>query len=185
MITAINESKTLTKHISSECKWKFNGRNCTVCSCHVTYVFQSESTLYSCLNVKELLAQNRHEIWSLSDSNPLVVGSSPVAVTWRNCNSDQWWKNDKCWCECKKCYACEKDYVWNPVTCNCENGNYLASTMDDSVIMCDEIIGETVPTSLNENKAKCKMQNFDILLAFFLITIALLIAVSIYCHLIK
>ena len=28
----------------------------TVCSYHVTYVFQSESTLYSCLNVKELLA---------------------------------------------------------------------------------------------------------------------------------
>ena len=28
----------------------------TVCSYHVTYTFQSESTLYSCLNVKELLA---------------------------------------------------------------------------------------------------------------------------------
>ena len=28
----------------------------TVCSCHVTYMFQSESTLYSCLNVKELFA---------------------------------------------------------------------------------------------------------------------------------
>ena len=28
----------------------------------VTYAFQSESTLYSCLNVKELLAQNRREI---------------------------------------------------------------------------------------------------------------------------
>ena len=28
----------------------------TVSSHHVTYVFQSESTLYSCLNVKELLA---------------------------------------------------------------------------------------------------------------------------------
>ena len=27
-----------------------------VCSYHVTYVFQSESTLYSCLNIKELLA---------------------------------------------------------------------------------------------------------------------------------
>ena len=27
----------------------------TVCSCHVTYAFQSESSLYSCLNVKELL----------------------------------------------------------------------------------------------------------------------------------
>ena len=39
----------------------------TVCSCHVTYAFQSESTLYSCLNVKELLAWSRHKIWSLSD----------------------------------------------------------------------------------------------------------------------
>ena len=27
------------------------------------------STLYSCLNLKELLAQNRHEIWTLSDWN--------------------------------------------------------------------------------------------------------------------
>ena len=40
-----------------------------VCSCHVTYTFQSESTLYTCLNVKELLAQSRREIWSLSDCN--------------------------------------------------------------------------------------------------------------------
>ena len=41
----------------------------TVCSYHVTYVFQSESTLYSCLNVKELLARSWREIWSLSDYN--------------------------------------------------------------------------------------------------------------------
>ena len=41
----------------------------TVCYYHVTYVFQSESTLYSCLNVKEPLARNRHKIWSLSDCN--------------------------------------------------------------------------------------------------------------------
>ena len=34
----------------------------TVCSCHVTYAFESESTLYSCLNVKELLARGRREI---------------------------------------------------------------------------------------------------------------------------
>ena len=36
--------------------------NMTVCSCHVTYAFQSESTVYSCLNVKELLARSRSEI---------------------------------------------------------------------------------------------------------------------------
>ena len=41
----------------------------TVCYYHVTYAFQSESTLYSCLNVKELLARNRRDIWSLSDSS--------------------------------------------------------------------------------------------------------------------
>ena len=39
----------------------------TVCSYHVTCAFQSESTLYSYLNVKKFLAQNRSKIWSLSD----------------------------------------------------------------------------------------------------------------------
>ena len=38
----------------------------TVCFYHVTNVFQSESALYSCLNLKELLAQSRREIWGLS-----------------------------------------------------------------------------------------------------------------------
>ena len=45
MITGINESKTLTRHISCECKCKFDGTKC---------------------------------------------------------NSNQWWNNDKCRCECKK-----------------------------------------------------------------------------------
>ena len=57
------------------------------------------------------------------------------------------------------------------------------------MIICDEIIDaeekETIPTNFNEKKATCKMQNFFILLAFLLINIALLIAVSIYCYLIK
>ena len=33
-------------------------------------------------------------------------------------NSDQWWNNKKCLCECKKPHVCEKDYVWNPATCS-------------------------------------------------------------------
>ena len=41
----------------------------TVCTYHVTYAFQSESILYSYLNVKEVLARNRPKIWSLSDCN--------------------------------------------------------------------------------------------------------------------
>ena len=131
MITGINESKTLTKHISCECKCRFDGRKC---------------------------------------------------------NSDQWWNNNKCRCE--KRHVCKKDYVWNPATCSCENGKYLASIMDDSAIMCDEVLEsynketKTIP-SFNEMKAICKTQNFYILLAFLLNTITLLIAVSIYCYLIK
>ena len=102
----------------------------------------------------------------------------------------QWWNNDKCWCECKKHHICEKDYVWNPATCNCENGKYLASIMDDSAIICDEVIKsydeeiKTIPTNFNEKNITCKTQNFYILLAFLLITITLLIAVSIYCYLV-
>ena len=35
-----------------------NFTNCDCMLLHVTYAFQSESTLYICLNVKELLARN-------------------------------------------------------------------------------------------------------------------------------
>ena len=39
----------------------------TVCSCHIRYAFQSESTFYSWLNVKEHLAGSRCEIWRWSN----------------------------------------------------------------------------------------------------------------------
>ena len=104
MITGINESKTLTKHISSECKCRFAGRKC---------------------------------------------------------NSDQWWDNIKCRYECKKRHACQKYYIWNPATCSCENGKYLASILDDSVITCESYDEETktIPTKFNEKEATCKTQN--------------------------
>ena len=41
---------------------KVNNIDTTVCSCRVTYAFQSESTLCSCRNVKELLTRSRREI---------------------------------------------------------------------------------------------------------------------------
>ena len=34
----------------------------------------------------------------------------------------------------RKHHICEKDYIWNPGICICENGKYLASIMDDSVM---------------------------------------------------
>ena len=87
---------------------------------------------------------------------------------------------------CKKRHVCEKDYVWNPATHICENKKYLPIIMDDSAITCNEIIlWYYEETNFNEEKGTCKMQNFYILLSFLIITIALLIAVSIYCFLMK
>ena len=83
----------------------------------------------------------------------------------------------------------EKDYIWNPATCNCENGKYLASILDNLTITCDEIIDvdaeaksndKETKTNLNDKRATCKTQSFYILLEFLLITIEVLIAVSIY-----
>ena len=56
--------------------------------------------------------------------------------------------------------------------------------MDDSAIICDKIIDAEETKTIPKNMP-CKTQNFYILLTFLLITIALLIAVSIYCYLIK
>ena len=30
----------------------------------------------------------------------------------------------------RKHHVCEKDYIWNPSTCSCENRKYLASIID-------------------------------------------------------
>ena len=66
-------------------------------------------------------------------------------------------------------------YIWNHISCSCENGKYLASIMDDSAIMSDEIIEsydeeiKAVPTNFNEKNITCRTQNFYILLAFLFI----------------
>ena len=62
--------------------------------------------------------------------------------------------------------------------------------MGDSAFI-DEVIEsyneetKPIPINFNEKKATCKTENLFILLAFLLITIALLVAVSIYFYLIK
>ena len=129
MIPGLNESKTLTKHISCKCECKFESRKC---------------------------------------------------------NLNQKWNNNKCPCECKnpKEHQCKKGYFWNPAKCSCDNGKY-ARNAGDSVVICNEIIEETkaIPTKSTSTKTvptKSTSKFFYILLAFLLITITLLIAISIY-----
>ena len=71
---------------------KVNG---TVFSNHFTYEFQNESTLFSCLNVKEVLAQNRRDIWLWEDCKEIrsykhLVGKQTLnylakLTKWLNC----------------------------------------------------------------------------------------------------
>ena len=72
-------------------------------------------------------------------------------------------QKDKCRSECKKRHVCKNNYVWNPATCNCDNGKYLASIMDDSANICDEII-ESYNDEINFNEKKqpaaCKIPIF-------------------------
>ena len=47
---------------------------------HVTYAFQNESTLCSCLYAKELLTRNRRVIWILSDCNGIQTKLAKLAT---------------------------------------------------------------------------------------------------------
>ena len=101
----------------------------------------------------------------------------------------------------RKTYLCKIDYIWIHATCTCENDKYVESITNDSAIMCNEIIDgvrpEALATPANSYEEATKgvptknastqstSTKFFILVIFSLIDIALLIAVSIYCYLMK
>ena len=70
----------------------------------------------------------------------------------------------------------KKNHIWNCATCYWENGKYVGSIIDESVIICDEFVEGTRPVTTYNTST-----NVYHLLAFSLITMAFLIAVSIYC----
>ena len=76
-------------------------------------------------------------------------------------------------CKNQKENQCKKGFFRNPAKCGCENGKYERN-FGDLVVTCGELIKETktIPTESTST-------NFYILLAFLLITVALLIAFSI------
>ena len=45
---------------------------------------------------------------------------------------------------------CKNDYSWNPNTCIYENGKYLKSNVDDSVMVCDNIINARDHVRINK-----------------------------------
>ena len=75
----------------------------------------------------------------------------------------------------KKCV--QKGYIWNPAKFACENDRYAESTIDDSMILCDEVF-KSITTNFNEKKVICNLKNVYLLLTFLLITMILIIAVT-------
>ena len=47
-------------------------------------------------------------------------------------------------------------YIWNPATYDCENGEYVANVIDNSVIPCDEIVEKK---KKNPSNKKCFNKN--------------------------
>ena len=68
MVPAENKAKHLST-VNHTIKTIHHHQTSSVCYYHVAYAFQSESTLYICLHVKDLLARSMRKIWSLSDCN--------------------------------------------------------------------------------------------------------------------
>ena len=74
----------------------------------------------------------------------------------RKCNSNQTWNNNKWRCECKSLkerHICKIDYIWNTAAWTYKNGKYLASIINNSVIMYDQIISivDSVTTNVPKN----------------------------------
>ena len=111
------------------------------------FAFKSDRCVGSCNTLSgfsnKVCILNKTEDLNLSVFNMITGINEPKTLTKHisckckcnldgtKCNTNQWWNNNKCRCECKKIHLCEKDYSWNRATCNCENGKYLASIMDD------------------------------------------------------
>ena len=90
----------------------------------------------------------------------------------------------------KRTSCVQRNCVWNSATCSYKNGKYVGSIIDNSVVICNEIIKETktIPTKSTSIKAvltKCTSKNFYIVLGFLLNNIPLLIAAIIFCFFIK
>ena len=75
----------------------------------------------------------------------------------------------------------QKKLHWNPTACIWKNGKIVQSITENSIVICNKIVDNK---NYSHKICSSKMY-FYILLTFLLITIALLIAVSIYSYLIK
>ena len=78
-----------------------------------------------------------HEVKKLVKQIP---GNCKFKFNSTTCNSDQKWDNKSCQYQFKNHRTCMEYYIWNPSRCIRENGKYLKSTADTSVIVCQQML---------------------------------------------
>ena len=61
----------------------------------------------------------------------------------------------------------QKNYIWNPGSCSCENGENLGSIIDDSVVRCNEMMNVTKSVLPKTVQTKSTSTNFYILLSLY------------------
>ena len=86
-------------------------------------MFQSQFTPYNCLNVKELLARNKRDIWILSDSNRIRTHNHLI---------------------CKRTLNhLTKLAKW----LSCVVTTFLYGTFDSMLLSCDVLVSEWIYTA--------------------------------------
>ena len=78
---------------------------------------------------------------------------------------------------------CKNNYSWNPSVCIFEDSRYLKSIVDNSVIVCDEVIDvmdSASRLSINSDDKKLTHKNNCLIHTILLIIICLLLLVDIY-----
>ena len=85
-----------------------------------------------------------------------------VNLTVKSVTQIKFESNNKCQCDYKNLRrnVCEKGYIWNLATCNCENVKYLESIINNSVI-CQEIIEMTRSTLTKTVQTKSILANLN------------------------
>ena len=106
---------------------------------------------------------------------------------WRKYDSNLKWNKDKSRCECKNRRNVKKIIfgILIHAVAKMVNSSQLSLTIRWLCVMKLYKEQKQFEQILKKEKEPLKTQNFYILLVFFLMTIALLAAISIYCYLIK
>ena len=90
-----------------------------------------------------------------------------IANAKSTCNSSKNGDNKTFQCESKNYCTCKKDHSWSRNTSICDNSRYLKSIINESVIVCNEIINVTEIVSTNvtnfipTNVTRAVSINFD------------------------